>query len=181
MCPWPRSGARPPRFSVTFAGNRVGKLTLTAHASFDYLAKMRGTYAIAVSVDDAASVAADNSDATLCVWERRRPIILVELAALVQPAVSASTGTATESSLRPVPDAADELSRLTQYYYNVVYVAGGEPLPTETAAAVRAQADYGTDSLGIYIISMTNEVSDVLEVQFLQAMAGVRLDPVLDR
>ncbi|MDI1250260.1 MAG: phosphoenolpyruvate carboxylase [Lacunisphaera sp.] len=41
--------------------------------------------------------------------------------------------------------------------------------------AVRAQADYGADSLGIYIISMTNEVSDVLEVQLLQVMAGVRL------
>ena len=41
--------------------------------------------------------------------------------------------------------------------------------------AVRAQAEYGQDSLGIYIISMTNEVSDVLEVQLLQALAGVRL------
>ncbi len=112
----------------------TAKTDESGHASFDYLAKMRGTYAMTVAVDDAATVAADKGDATLCVWERRRPIILVELAALVQPAVSASTGTATESSLRPVPDAADELSRLTQYYYNVVYVAGGEPLPTETAA-----------------------------------------------
>jgi len=41
--------------------------------------------------------------------------------------------------------------------------------------AVRAQADYGADSLGIYIISMTNEVSDVLEVALLQILAGVRL------
>jgi phosphoenolpyruvate carboxylase len=41
--------------------------------------------------------------------------------------------------------------------------------------AVRAQAEFGPESLGIYIISMTNEVSDVLEVQLLQAFAGVRL------
>ena len=41
--------------------------------------------------------------------------------------------------------------------------------------AVRAQADFGADALGIYIISMTNEVSDVLEVQLLQACAGARL------
>ncbi|HEX7631837.1 MAG TPA: phosphoenolpyruvate carboxylase [Lacunisphaera sp.] len=41
--------------------------------------------------------------------------------------------------------------------------------------AVRALSDFGPDSLGIYIISMTNEVSDVLEVQWLQALAGVRL------
>ena len=112
----------------------MAKTNESGHASFDYLAKMRGTYVIAVSVDDAASVAADNGHATLCVWERRRPIILVELAALIQPAVSASTGTVTESSLQPVSDAADELSRLTQYYYNVVYVTGGEQSPSEIAA-----------------------------------------------
>ena len=41
--------------------------------------------------------------------------------------------------------------------------------------AVRAQAEFGPESLGIYIISMTNEVSDVLEVQLLQTLAGVRL------
>jgi len=41
--------------------------------------------------------------------------------------------------------------------------------------AVRAQAEYGAEALGIYIISMTNEVSDLLEVQLLQALAGVRL------
>jgi phosphoenolpyruvate carboxylase len=41
--------------------------------------------------------------------------------------------------------------------------------------AVRAQAQYGADALGIYIISMTNEVSDVLEVLLLQALAGVQL------
>jgi phosphoenolpyruvate carboxylase len=41
--------------------------------------------------------------------------------------------------------------------------------------AVRAQAQYGADALGIYIISMTNEVSDVLEVLLLQAWSGARL------
>ena len=111
----------------------TAKTNESGHVSFDYLPKMRGTYVITVSVDDAASVAADKSDATLCVWERRRPIILVELAALIQPAAPDSTGTAAEASVQPVPDAADELSRLTQYYYNVVYVTGGEQLPVETA------------------------------------------------
>ncbi len=41
--------------------------------------------------------------------------------------------------------------------------------------AVRAQRQYGPDCLGIYIISMTNEVSDILEVLYLQALAGVKL------
>jgi phosphoenolpyruvate carboxylase len=41
--------------------------------------------------------------------------------------------------------------------------------------AVRAEAAYGAESLGIYVISMTNDVSDLLEVQLLQTWAGVRL------
>ncbi|MFZ5493983.1 MAG: phosphoenolpyruvate carboxylase [Verrucomicrobiota bacterium] len=41
--------------------------------------------------------------------------------------------------------------------------------------ALRAQRQYGPDSLGIYIISMTNGVSDVLEVLLLQRLAGVQL------
>jgi phosphoenolpyruvate carboxylase len=41
--------------------------------------------------------------------------------------------------------------------------------------AVRAQAANGPEALGIYIISMTNEVSDVLEVLHLHRLAGVAL------
>jgi phosphoenolpyruvate carboxylase len=41
--------------------------------------------------------------------------------------------------------------------------------------ALRAQQQYGADALGIYIISMTNEVSDVLEVLLLQSLAGIHL------
>jgi phosphoenolpyruvate carboxylase len=41
--------------------------------------------------------------------------------------------------------------------------------------ARRAQKEYGADALGIYIISMTNEVSDLLEVKLLQTLAGVQL------
>ena len=41
--------------------------------------------------------------------------------------------------------------------------------------AVRAQADHGADALGIYVISMTNAVSDVLEVQWFQKLTGARL------
>lgn len=41
--------------------------------------------------------------------------------------------------------------------------------------ALRAQREYGVEALGIYIISMTNEVSDLLEVVLLQALAGIHL------
>jgi phosphoenolpyruvate carboxylase len=41
--------------------------------------------------------------------------------------------------------------------------------------AEQARRQFGEDCLGIYIISMTNGVSDVLEVLLLQALAGGRL------
>lgn len=109
------------------------------HVSFEYLPKMRGNYVVTVSVDDAASVVAEKTDATLCVWERRRPIILVEMAALVQPVAATPTETGAEASAQPVPDAAEELSRLTQYYYNVVYVSGSGQPPAEAVAIGNAR------------------------------------------
>lgn len=108
--------------SATATTNEAGQV------SFDYLPKMRGTNVLSLSVDPAASVSAETREATLCVWERRRPIVLVELESLMQ-LLPSGTPSATivsdaKSLAEPVPEAADELSRLTQYYYNVVYVPG---------------------------------------------------------
>lgn len=46
-----------------------------------------------------------------------------------------------------------------------------EPL----ALAVRAIAKFGRDAIGIYVISMTDDVSDLLEVELLQALVGASL------
>jgi len=43
------------------------------------------------------------------------------------------------------------------------------------ALAARASAKFGPESLGIAIISMTDGVSDVLELEYLQAVAGAAL------
>ena len=98
------------------------------HAVFNYQPSMRGTYAITVMVPETGPVVAEKAEATLCVWEHRRPILLVEMAAIMQPHESTITVSpiATEPATPPVPDAAEELSRLTQYYYNVMYVSTGE-------------------------------------------------------
>jgi hypothetical protein len=64
--------------------------------------------------------------ANLAVWERRNPIMAVEMAALMEdptgqgPTVTLP-GKETEGR-RPMPDAANELGKLTQFYYNVLYV-----------------------------------------------------------
>lgn len=118
----------------------TGRTNEGGQAFFDYLAKMRGTNVISVSVDPDAPIAAENATATLCVWERRRPIVVVELDALIQPAPAPGTsatppltGATDDTAPVPVPEAAEELSRLTQYYYNVIYVSSHEQGPMGTA------------------------------------------------
>ena len=120
----------------------TGKTNEAGQVSFDYLAKMRGTNVISVSVDPDAPIAAEKANATLCVWELRRPIVVVELDALVQPALASGTsatasvaGATNDTVPVPVPEAAEELSRLTQYYYNVVYVSTNEPGPMGNASS----------------------------------------------
>lgn len=113
-------------------------------AAFEYTPKMRGIYVITVAVDATAAVAAEKTEATLCVWERRRPILLVEVEAVMQPTVSASTPSSVatgvlDPSVLPMPDAVEQLSLLTQYYYNVVYVPTGERSSSEEASAAHVR------------------------------------------
>ncbi len=124
----------------------TGKTDERGQVSFDYLAKMRGTNVISVSVDPDAPIAVEKVDATLCVWERRRPIVVVEVDALIQsasasaaPATSPAMGTTDDTAPIPVPEAAEELARLTQYYYNVVYVWSHEQGPMGNASSAQVR------------------------------------------
>ncbi|MBA5869648.1 MAG: hypothetical protein GDA68_06585 [Nitrospira sp. CR2.1] len=121
----------------------TGTTNEAGQVSFEYLPKMRGTNVISLSVDPAASVSAETREATLCVWERRRPIVLVEVESLLlggdASLLSGSTENGEKSQPEPVPEAADELSKLTQYYYNVVYVSGGAPSLPASAAGHRVR------------------------------------------
>jgi hypothetical protein len=64
--------------------------------------------------------------ANLAVWEHRSPIMAVEMVSLMEDALGQGP-TVTwpwkdAEGRRPMPDAADELGKLTQFYYNVLYV-----------------------------------------------------------
>ena len=98
-------------------------------AFFEYAPKMRGNYSVTVRLVSGPRVTAPESTATLAVWERRRPILLVEVAALMEetnsPLVTVPVipGLGRPGEPVPAPDAADELKRLTAFYYNVIYLA----------------------------------------------------------
>jgi hypothetical protein len=125
-----------------------GKAVATAmtggdgRAFFDYTPRMRGTNRMTVTLNSSPRVEAAPADAGLFVWERRRPILVVEMAALMpRPEGSGGGvplfpfGKSEESG--PLPDAAEELARLTQYYYNVVYL---QLVEQGTAGAVFVEA-----------------------------------------
>jgi hypothetical protein len=98
-------------------------------AFLSYTPKAKGTVPFTVRVGTTPRVAVAEAGANLAVWERRNPIMAVEMAALMEdPAGQGPTvtwpGKETEGR-RPMPDAANELGKLTQFYYNVLYVVTG--------------------------------------------------------
>ncbi len=102
-------------------------------ARLRYTPKAQGVHPIRVRVGQSPRVAPAEGAAHLAVWERRSPIVAVEVASLMEepsvPAPLPGVGLAIGNERTPMPDAAEELAKLTQFYYRVLYVvpstAGG--------------------------------------------------------
>ena len=95
-------------------------------AFLSYTPKAKGAVPFTVRVGTTPRVAVAEAGANLAVWERRSPIMAVEMASLMEdPAGQGPTLTWSGKEAegrRPMPDAANELGKLTQFYYNVLYV-----------------------------------------------------------
>ena len=128
-------------------GKSLGK-TMTGgdgRAFLDYTPKVRGNHEIVAKLVPNLRVASPDAKAMLGVWERRRPILLVEVAALMPvektsplpvPSIPIPLGHGEDSA--PAPDAADELKRLAQFFYNVIYVTWS---PKEAAGPFSDKTD----------------------------------------
>jgi len=95
-------------------------------AFLSYTPKAKGSVPFTVRVGTTPRVAVVEAGANLAVWEHRSPIMAVEMAALMEDVVGQGPtvtwpGKEAEGR-RPMPDAANELGKLTQFYYNVLYV-----------------------------------------------------------
>lgn len=119
------------RVEFSIGGKSIGTAMTggDGRALLEYTPKMRGNLSLSVRVQESARVPSGEATGTVFSWERRRPILLVEMEALVErvptptlplPLLPGSPVAAL--SARPQPDAADELKRLTDFYYNVVYM-----------------------------------------------------------
>lgn len=116
-----------------------GKVVATAltggdgRAFFTYSPKAPGLATVHVRVGNSPRVDHAEGQANLVVWEKRQPILMIELSSLMEeptPSPVPPMGIGFESERRPMTEAADELDKLTRFYYRVIYVvalsAGGD-------------------------------------------------------
>lgn len=99
----------------------------------------QGVLPIRVRVGKSSRVLPVEGWANIVVWEQRNPILAVELAALMEqppaPPPVPLIGAALDQERKPMPNAAEELAKLTQFYYRVIYVVW---LPSSGADGFRA-------------------------------------------
>lgn len=100
-------------------------------AFLSYVPKAQGVVPVRVQVGNSPRVAPAGGQGHLAVWEKRNPILVVEMAALIEdaspPVPLPGVGPKLEPERKPMAGAADELGKLTQFYYRVVYVAAAAP------------------------------------------------------
>ncbi len=130
---------------LLIAGNVVATAMTggDGRAFLSYTLKAKGSVPFTVRVGTTSRVAVVEAGANLAVWERRTPIIVVEMASLME-APTAQRPTVTlpgkdADGRQPMPDAANELGKLTQFYYNALYVVM-EDKAVGTNDQVNAQA-----------------------------------------
>jgi hypothetical protein len=94
-------------------------------AFFTYTPKVQGLAPVHVRVGNSPRIDQAEGQANLAVWEKRQPILVIELSSLIEeplPSRVPSIGIALESERKPMAEVADELGKLTQFYYRVIYV-----------------------------------------------------------
>jgi hypothetical protein len=113
---------------LLIAGNVVATAMTggDGRAVLSYTPKAKGVVPFTARVGATSRVDVTEAAGNLAVWEHRTPIIAVEMASLMEapttqgPAVTLP-GKDVEGK-HPMPDAANELGKLTQFYYSVIYV-----------------------------------------------------------
>jgi hypothetical protein len=125
-----------------------GKVVATAMTGGDgkaflaYTPKAQGVVSVQIRVGSSLRALPTEGQGNLVVWERRNPIVAIEMAALIDEPSSSSPlpaiGLNLQSEQKPMPDAANELGKLTQFYYRVIYVvtlpAGADRFHASTQA-----------------------------------------------
>lgn len=173
-------------------------------AFIEYRPSTRGTHRMTVRVGRTSRVVAAEDAATLAVWEKRQPLLVVEVSALMEDPQSGQFSDLPFSLSRAaipkaMPDAPRELHKLGQFYYNVIYLlwSSNEEPPFELAELRRwlqeqqfppgylVKVRPGRAALGSYLEQLKFEGWSTLKVgigrsrAFAEALVEQRLDVVI--
>jgi hypothetical protein len=114
-------------------------------AFLTYYSKAQGVTPLQVRVGVSPRVLPTKGQANLFAWERRSPILAIEVAALMEAHKGENPlpgiGLTLESERTPMPDAADALTKLTQFNYRVIYVT---TVPSTNTDGLLVNADVRT-------------------------------------
>jgi hypothetical protein len=117
-------------------------------ASFPFIPKAQGVIPVQVRLGESSRVAPVEGVGHLAIWERRNPIVAVEMAALMEPPEAGSAPSQARpvsgSDGTPMPDAADELGKLTQFYYRVMYVVSSASFGGDSFQASESSREWLT-------------------------------------
>jgi hypothetical protein len=96
-------------------------------AVLPFVPAARSIVPVQVRVGNSPRVGPAEGRANMVVWERRTPVLVIEVSSLIEEPDVAGLTAALRQDVKPMPDAADELAKLSQFYYGIMYVAA---LPT---------------------------------------------------
>ena len=120
-------GGEPVELVVNGATAATGMTGGDGRAILSFVPASRSIIPLQVRVGASPRVSAAEGRGNLVVWERRTPVLVVELSALMEDPQSNGPPSGIASSLQqessPMADAADELAKLSQFYYGILYVA----------------------------------------------------------
>jgi hypothetical protein len=111
-----------------------GKVVATAltgvdgRALFTYTPKAQGLASVHIRIGKSQRLDQAEAQANIAVWEKRQPILVIELSSLLEepaPSQVPPIGNTLESDRKPMAEAVEELGKLTQFYYRVIYVVAG--------------------------------------------------------
>lgn len=120
-------------------------------ASWEFVPKMRGNKTLKAKVLPSSRVKGAEGVGNLASWERRRPILLIDVTTLLQDAEGigkfvSEMGLPLDPSLWPEPKdgASQELQKLAKFYYNVVYLFWNDGKDVEAVRAWLRDHEFPT-------------------------------------
>jgi hypothetical protein len=118
-------GGEPVELVVNGATAATGMTGGDGRAVLSFVPTAKSIISVQVRAGASPRVLATEGQANVVVWERRTPVLVVEFSSLMEESRFNGAIPGISSGFSPaaaIPDAAEELSKVSQFYYGIMYV-----------------------------------------------------------